>query len=80
MPLGSSEQTVDSIHGVLELAATEVGMDSEIVGEGTTKEQQCGLQHQRQKLHHVVKIPRNDAVEFALPVLTAFYCSSSHVG
>ena len=49
------------------------------MGEGTAKEQQCGLQHQRQKLHHVVEIPRNDAVEFPLPILAAFNGSSSEV-
>ena len=48
--------------------------------EGTAKEQQRGLQHQRQKFHHVVEIPCNDAVEFPLPVLAAFNCGSSEVG
>ena len=51
-----------------------------IAGEGTSEEQQRSLQHQRQRLHHMVEVPGDDTIEFALPVLTAFDGGTSHVG
>ena len=56
-------------------------MDSpEVAGEGTTEKQQCALQHQRQRLHHMVKVPGNDTIEFPLSVLAALDSGSTYVG
>ena len=43
-----------------------------ITGERGTEKQQSSLQHHRQRFHHMVKVPRNDAVQFSLPVVAAF--------
>ena len=52
----------------------------QIARERTTKKQQSGLQHQRQRLHHRVEVPRNDPIEFALSILATFDGSPPHVG
>ena len=51
----------------------------EIAGEGAAEEQQGDLQHQRQRLHHMVEVPRDNPVEFALPVLATLDGGPSHV-
>jgi len=49
----------------------------EVAGESTTEEQQRNLQHQRQRLHHMVEVPGDDPIEFALSVLAMFNCGPS---
>ena len=44
----------------------------EVPREGRTEEQQRSLQHQRQRLHHMVKIPRDDPTQFLLSVVAPF--------
>ena len=51
----------------------------QIARERTSEEQQNNLQHQRQRLHHMVEVPRDDPIEFPLSILAAFDGSSSHV-
>jgi len=45
--------------------------------QGTTEEQERKLQHQRQRLHHMVKVPGDDAVQFPLTILATLYGSPS---
>ena len=45
-----------------------------------TEQQERNLQHQRQGLHHIIKVPGDDAIQFPLAVPAAFYPSPSHVG
>ena len=52
----------------------------QISRESTTEEQQSDLQHQRQRLHHMVEVPVGDSIEFALSILAALDSSPSHVG
>ena len=64
--------------------AKDNGCDSDIdlpqiARESTTEEQQSDLKHQRQRLHHMVEVPRDDPVEFPLSILAAFDGGSSHV-
>ena len=51
-----------------------------VSGERTAEKQQRRLQHQRQRLHHIVKIPCNDPVQFSLSVLATFDRGPSHLG
>jgi hypothetical protein len=51
-----------------------------IAGEGAGEKQERSLQHQRQRLHHMVEVPGDDTIEFALSVLAAFYRCPSHLG
>jgi len=48
--------------------------------QGATEQQERNLQHQRQGLHHMVKVPGDDAVQLPLAILAALYPSPSYVG
>ena len=52
----------------------------EISRESTAEEQQGNLQHQWQRLHHIVEVPGDNPVELSLTILTAFDRGSAHVG
>jgi len=52
----------------------------EVTRERATEKQQCNLQHQRQRLHHIVEVPGDDTVELALSILAAFDGIPSQVG
>jgi len=51
-----------------------------VAGQRATEQQERNLQHQWQGLHHMVKIPSDDATQFPLAILAAFYGSPSHAG
>ena len=51
-----------------------------IAGEGAGKKQERSLQHQRQRFHHMVEVPGDDPIKFALSILAAFYGCPSHFG
>ena len=46
---------------------------------GTAEKKKRNLQHQRQRLHYMVKVPSDDAVKLSLSVVTAFFRRPSHV-
>lgn len=50
-----------------------------VEGQSTTEQQERNLQHKWQGLHHMVKVPSDDTVQFPLAVLAAFYGGPSHV-
>jgi len=50
-----------------------------VVRKGASEEQQRTLQHQGQRLHHMVEIPCDDPVELALPILATSNGGPSHV-
>ena len=52
----------------------------QIARERTSEEQQTDLKHQRQRLHHMVEVPRDDPIQFPLSILAAFDGSPPHVG
>jgi len=51
----------------------------QVLGEGASQQQQCSLQHQRERFQHVVEIPRHDPVQLSLTILAAFDGRPSHV-
>ena len=51
----------------------------QITRERTSEEQQTDLKHQRQRLHHMVEVPRDDPIQFPLSILAAFDGSPPHV-
>jgi hypothetical protein len=45
-----------------------------------TEQQERKLQHQWQGLHHVVKVPGDDAIQLPLAIPATFYAGPPHVG
>ena len=50
-----------------------------VFGQSAAEQQECHLQYQRQRLHHMIEIPSNNPIQLPLPILAAFDCGPSHV-
>ena len=49
-----------------------------ITRERATEQEQGSLEHQRQRPHHMVKVPRDDATQLLLSTVAAFNGRPSH--